>query len=395
MFRRFVGRAGAIFRPWWFLPLMAAQCLCIGAGYVWVVYWKRRPPNHPDALELLSFRDLFIAVDMLMYGALRVAAFHPLFWPGYGRWLARTPWRAPKPLPLGPVHLDLRDAVVVGLAMLAAHGVMYPVAYVPLLFFLCYLAMLCISMQKTAVYESAYLLAFGLGLVVRLFFVEPMVALGVAVALYPVAALGLRKSLDGFPWSKAYLLNERTEQSIWKTRIEFPSVAKIQGNLGWPHSVLQPRRAAGGIRFGDGALISLLAAWWLYCLLWLPDFEEGLRVVAMFIVVSAAMFRFSRYFHNYRPPINIFGRVFTLRWIIPCYDKMLVAPGLTLIVPYLFLRLQHSNFALPLSSTVADCVAVGVALFLAFNVGPAFESWDATGGHRIVPTFKRQTHVEL
>ncbi len=395
MFRRFIGRLGAIFRPWWFLPLMAAQCFVIGAGYVWVVYWKRRPPNHPNALELLSFRDLFIAIDMLMYGALRVTAFHPLFWAGYGRWLARTPWRPPKPLPLGPVHLDLRDAAIVGLAMLATHGVTYPVAYVPLLFFLCYLAMLCISMQMTAVHESAYLLAFGLGLVVRLFFTEPMLALGVAVALYPIAVLGLRKSLDGFPWSKAYLLNERAAQSIWKTRIEFPSLAKIQGNLGWPHSVLQPRGAAGGVRFGDGALISLLAAWWLYALFWEPECADVLAVLAFLIILSAAMFRFSRYFNNYRPPINIFGRIFTLRWIIPRYDKMFVAPALTLVVPYLILRLQRSTFALPLSSTATDCLTAGVALFLALNLGPAFEAWDATGGHRIVPTFKRQTHEEL
>jgi hypothetical protein len=395
MFRRLCGRLGMWYRPWWSIPMIIGVFLVFEGPYLWLVYWKQAPAV--DGRELLRMRDTETFVAMYLYGAYRFASFHPLYWVNYGRWLARTPWRFPKPLPLGPVHLDFRDVFVIGAAMLALHDPFYSVAYVPILFLLGYLLTLTTSLRITGTLDYAYLVAFGLGFV-ALFWHTPWLALGVAAAIYALGILGLRKSLRGFPWDKPYLLNERAETKPSMQNAILMSDQTTQSWLGWPHGVLQPKKPAGGISLTDGTLLSLLFGWWLYAAFANfpgPDGMMFLEAISTAVLVGGPMVRFYNYFKNHRAPISLWGRIFTLRWIVPSFDKAWVAPILALIVPTVFVGIQLRHQLLPFSQTVTLCTAIVCSLILVLNAGPTLEAWDATGANRIVPVFPRQTHDEL
>jgi hypothetical protein len=399
MIRRLLGRLRMIYRPWWLLPAMIVFYLTIESPYAWLIWWKKVPFD--QAQEVVRVRDTIALLGIFLYGAFRVASHHPLFWVNYGRWLARTPWRSPEPLPLGPIHLALRDVAVVAVLMLAMHDPYFSLIRVPLLFFMGYLASLCLSLTLTSTIGFAFALAFGLGLSMRLWSI-PWLALGVAAVLYPMALVGVRRSLAGFPWSKPYLLNlgharkdrARPDQTILSLT--------PQNTLGWPYGVIQPTPAAPVISYRDGTLTSLLVGWWAYAASANAVVDEQLTGMlvssGMMIVMSVAAVRLLRYCGNYRPPISLFGRLLTLCWIIPGYDKVFVAPIGALavflaVIP--FSGVGKTVSSLDVDPRIAIPVTIAASLLIALNVGPTLKTWKCTGSHRIVPTSNRQMFVEI
>ncbi len=80
------------------------------------------------------------------------------------------------------------------------------------------------------------------------------------------------------------------------------------------------------------------------------------------------------------PPISLWGRVRTLRWIIPGYDQIFLAP-LSIFVVETVADLARKHFDL----LVVAPVSVFLTLLIAFNMGPTLRNWHTTGKHRMVP----------
>ena len=70
-----------------------------------------------------------------VYGLGRVVAYHPFYSARYRQWMESVPWQPGMPLPLGPVMLNWRDAVVLVPAALLAEYVSGGSAVLPLLAF--------------------------------------------------------------------------------------------------------------------------------------------------------------------------------------------------------------------------------------------------------------------
>jgi hypothetical protein len=362
----------------------------------WVLTWRLGLPEIRGAFN--PVRGMVVVMACVAYGVYRVLAFHPLFRPAYRSWLTLTPWTSDKPLPLGPLVLVPQDVVVLALMLALRHGaetgvrempIVRPWA-VPFALLIPYLLVHCAAFFGTGLRGTAFVSVFGLGLVIRLSF-NPPVALAAAVAVYLWTWLGIRRELARFPWQ----IPAGWEKlgTALKSGRESPALG-----LGWPFDVLKPK-PADGIRPTDALWVSLLAGWLLYACVIAAPFEHPVdrqgfvsfvfSVACLMSIVS----RFFAYFWHYLPPIGLWGRIRTLRWIVPGYDQIFVAPLAAVLVailaPYGLARMDvPPEIALP--------AVLPLVLWVVLGVGPSLERWRLTGSHRIVPMMMdRQQFIEL
>jgi hypothetical protein len=165
--------------------------------------------------------------------------------------------------------------------------------------------------------------------------------------------------------------------------------------LGWPFDLMRPRPVPSGISYRDGTLISLLAGWWVYAITANPMSDETrmpILAYAMMAPMVAAAVRLGRYCTFYRPPISLWGRLITLRWIVGGYDKVFLAPLGIIATLALVARLW---FLWGLSMQTAALIFVVLGLLIALNAAPTLDDWRLTGSHRIVPMRNRQKLIEL
>jgi hypothetical protein len=315
----------------------------------------------------------------MLYAGFRIGYFHPACNLPYCRWLRTTPWTSSKPLPLGPIHLVLQDGVVVLVMALLAYlqpdlNPLHLIAF----FLGVYLALLALTFRWTGQWACAYAVAFGLGLVVRLWH-HPWAAAAAAVLVYPLAYTGLRHSLANFP--------------SWQEEIGRSLSGQQAGNpprdtLGWPFDRLQPKPPTWtkGISTRDAVLVSLLAGWWLYAVGSLPT-DPGLRLgivetVHFGVIGLLTLGRLVAYCAGARPPIGVWGRLWTLRWIIPGYDKIFIAPLSVVLIAVLFPHLSARHGIEP---EIGFPCSLCLALLAVWNIGPSLLNWHLTGRHRLVP----------
>jgi len=216
--------------------------------------------------------------------------------------------------------------------------------------------------------------------------VEPVAAALVVAMLYLPAYVGLRRSLRRFPWKDS--ARWKHFQARANRRKERPASLR----LGWPFDWVGPKPPEGSIRYRDGLLIALLAGCWLYVGLAVdPNSREAVRICTRFCVVGcfvAVVGRTSIYCFHHRPPINLWGRIATFRWIIPGYDRVLAWPLLAglaaVIVPF-------SLLAMGLPERFAYPVSLSLVLLVVLNGGPTLRRWALTGHHRITPGILQQS----
>ena len=79
------------------------------------------------------------------------------------------------------------------------------------------------------------------------------------------------------------------------------------------------------------------------------------------------------------PPISILGRIFTLRFIVPGYDKIFVAPIIAVAVILLGPFVSFC-FGVPTRYSLPCCLAV--ALLVLLRMPPSLRSWELTGTFR-------------
>ena len=326
---------------------------------------------------------LMLGWACLAYAFFRAASFHPFYDWRYGKWLRTTPWTSSKPLPLGPIHLVWQDGIpLLAIALLAfLQGDLNPLHL--LIFFLAvYLALLALAFWSTGQWAFAYAVAFGLGLVVRLWY-HPWFSAAAAFMLYPVAYAGLRQSLAKFPWDVPWMDDVGRAVSGRGTT----NPAGDESLLGWPFERLRPKwPRETGISTREALLVSLLAGWWLYAGASLCSDPTARRVIVwmalLWAVGCVAVGRFLVYCVGYEAPVSLWGRLWTFRWIIPGYDKVFVAPLAAVVIGSLLPGIAAAH---GLEEVFAVPPALSLALLAGLSIGPSLLDWRLTGQHRLVP----------
>src|SRR5262249_26299220 len=160
--------------------------------------------------------------------------------------------------------------------------------------------------------------------------------------------------------------------------------------LGWPFDCIRPRDVAASISYRDGLMLSLLAGWWVFVVFQRvgSPARVGGDLVLGFICRFARAGRIGTYCWGYAPPISLWGRIFTLRWVIPGYDYVFLAPLLAAGVTGAGISVQ------PLWKAPVE-IAAPVTLALMFIVtltsAPTPERWRLTGKHRLSPVILMAT----
>jgi len=362
-----------------------AFCFLLNQGCRFYAEWNLGAPVGPDHV-VARLNNLLLTFAGLGYGVFRVVGFHPFYRPGYRTWLERTPWTSRTPLPFGPVSLVWEDGFALAtLALLSRVTPGSDPARTLALVLFAYIALLALTMAPTGEQAYAYLLAFGLGLVVRLS-PHAETALAAGMVVYAAGYVGLRRSLARFPWHVEW------QDNLSANSLEQALQRKSEQPCGWPYDQLRPR-AEPRVRVGllDALLISMLVGWWLFAaeaLFTSP--REALGLFAMVVPTGtflAALSRLVGYAQGHAPPLTLWGRLRTFRWIIPNYDQVFVGPLLTLVMAPLSIVLFYwmglrANAFLPITSALV--------LFTALAAPPRLRRWKLTGSHRIVPAITNQ-----
>lgn len=364
-FRRFLMGAAA-----WLLVISLAYLTIEGV----LIYLER--------LGGIDFRDArlrmggaILLIGCIAHGAARVISAHPAFDTDYRSWLMAVPWTNRKPLPFEPVEIVWNDAVVVVVFMLLSR--LLPVSIAPWLvvaWLLANLAMLGVSFFLTRTTEFCYLTLLGLGFAV-LMIRQPYVAIAILAATYAIAYLGIRRALDAFPWEPRKIPDLSTNVH---------ELVGPRGHAGWPYErMLGQVVASRGLSRPDAILVTLLAAFWLYVLSSLLPQGVDRSVPAAFafsmVLWLAPLIRLGAYTTGYEAPLSLFGRVATLRLIIPRYDVVFVTPLCTGVVGLLVFLGSRPFAPLVIVLPIAAAVVVMVALL----GPPSLRKWRLTGGHKI------------
>ncbi|HEY2159168.1 MAG TPA: hypothetical protein VGH33_26310 [Isosphaeraceae bacterium] len=316
---------------------------------------------------------------MMIYGAYRAMAFHPFFRPGYRKWLETTPWRWGKPLPVGPAHPVVEDAVIVAAAGLPAWlaGDLHPIASYAMAL-VGYLVPLGFTFARTGAWGFQFPLLLGLGLALRLCQGRPAYYGAAVLASYAVAMIGLARSLRRWPWVEI-------ESLAYDPTKGFVVEGK-PGPLGWPYDRLGPRHDPPPRRLDvlDKVLLALLAGWWCYALEHVLG-RDGPLFVRMFVVMNVTWIlsavRLGTTASGYAPPISLFGRIARLRPLIPSYDQVFLAPLAAVFVAAAGPgALEHAG--VPLDLAIPACASVTLMTILL--AGPDRRTWQLTARHRIV-----------
>src|SRR5882724_6063706 len=265
-----------------------------------------------------------------LLGFYRIIAIHPLFQADYRHWLEASAWSARKPLPAGPVHLVWQDAVI--LLLIGVLALRYPEAH-PLdficVFLFTYLMGAVFVLALLQAWALPYAMAFGMGGVV-LAQRNSFAVCAIFLVLYFIAWIELRRTLKDFPWNLG-----RWEVFLRSGSLKSPQRQRL---LGWPFQLLSPDKTTPSMPFHQALLISLLSGWWVY-VHFLSDSQPGDAEVPYWAVVTIGAFcRVVIYCAGHLPPLNLAGRVFRMRWVIPGYDKVFLAPAVVLSIGYVLPR---------------------------------------------------------
>lgn len=387
--------------PTWIIVTLLAWCGVMEGIYGWIGWqwgWQAIQPSFFVA------RDAACLAAAAYLGAYRSVAFHPLFDSEYLNWLALTPWRYDKPLPRGPLHLVPQDALFVGLiAALMLHEPVVPPVLVPLVFLIAYYLILSVSLWWADLRHAGYGLSALVGLVIVTAYQSPPAALGLAGLCYILVYAAIRHSLAAFPWTARSAALRKGIARQWQVlsaghrqhgtvslNLEFPET-----EVHWPFNQLHALQRPPFFQKDDRLAIALLTGWWTWVLFSSPGGELFAVAMGPMLYVSllgfVIMARLSTYCLNVRPPISLWGRIATLRWIIPGYDRVYLTPlatlGLGIVFPIALAQLQ-------LAPSLVLGLSIPPFLIAALLGGPSLSQWRLTSPARLVPGVRNQQLVE-
>jgi hypothetical protein len=328
-------------------------------------------------------REAIVMGALILYAGFRVLAFHPFFRDDYRTWLSFTPWRRGLPLPLGPLPVSGQDLLVVALLLVLMYHADWQLRCGMIAVFLCLIAgLLACSFVFTRQQKSAFIIGYGLAGVVWLGWETPHLALALSLLLFLFARSQLGPSLDQFPWEEWQ--QKRKAAKSWFNKA-FKQQTASQSHfldLGWPYDYLSPKRQNEMPTPQKLLLIGMVMSWVSACLAG-PHGERLAGFVATFLAFGGTglcVQRVSYYVWSHVSPINLWGRLFTFRWIIPSYDAAFVplaAFPLTALCLFLFVW----DLQMPLIHAIP--LSTGVFLYIVFVTSPRLEKWRLTSAAQL------------
>lgn len=354
--------------------LAAIATLCLSpflATTAWsLVAGSKRPP-----LSLLF-------TGCAIYGLLRVVVYHPIFRSGYLSWLQTTHWSVRDPLPFGRVLPGWQDAVVISAGCLLLHrydpqwlGFATAIGYLfPMQFAL-------MQADRKAAARCQVLLAgccvAGWGNVWWMWLsLFAMLAIAMKTHRSVLARLPRLKPIESQP--------SRPAAVCWP----FPQLApfhRMRGN--WWMAETVPRR--------DALILSGLMGWCIGAIALVFErfgFEtftfydfytvQQLVTVPIGFSIVCAVARTVRYCLYHRSPLGPIARVVLGRPLIPEFDVVFVAPLLTVCLTG---SLAHAGVFLQAPISIVYGLCGCLAMLCTIGIGPTYEAWCFTGGHRLDP----------
>lgn len=393
------GRVRQILPPFTHLTLILLGIAAL--EIIWFLVERVQGPGQASE-RLIYIRDHVILCLVAGFAIFRVAAYHPLLRPEYREWLKITPWRRGMPLPLGPVHPTLADALIVGaLAMLLADprpliGGPFvrpgPVAAVVVYFMVHAMAVstvVWLTSPRSFAYASWFLLAGAL----QIKFWSPAAAVAGLAGGWLAALAGLHQSWSAFPWDETVDWGTRLKNRWLAMQNQKSGMIDDQSapdrvapsELGWPFSAMSPWVPPRRMGKPEKLLLAALFGWWMRAVMVQFPSEDlaigaGMMVVGYGTVILA-MVRLGLNGGNHASPIGFWGRVLTFRWIIPKYDQVFVAPILILATAAAVgLSCKYLLNLVP--ATIFPITAVA-ALWCFLLIGPDPVRWKLTAPARL------------
>jgi hypothetical protein len=366
----------------------------LGYGVIQGLDWLLRILFDGNVRDL---RDAYVLLVIVAFGVFRVVGFHPIFRPKYRKWLMLTPWDYRQPLPLGPLYLLPQDLLVIAVATLGAYDSQSPVVAIPTVFLLTNSLVLIASLWFSKPGISAYLLLFAPGFVVRLWNWNPVASFVAAAVSCVWAQLDVQRSLAEFPWDdqlkKFGWLQRQLKNPRGRSNPDQPHELQPM-ELSWQFRLLHPKYDAPSIPSWLVPACIALAVWYYYVLLSGVEESEVFKLGLLlygYICFSAITIRLFLYCWHYWSPISPWGRLWTLRWIIPNYDQVFIAPLMgflgTIGLPWLMAKTEvNPLIGLP--------ICLSLVLLIIGCTGPSLRRWRLTGNYRLWPGFVQPASVE-
>jgi hypothetical protein len=338
------------------------------------------PGDNPPPRRCL----IVAAIALAVY---RVAGFHPYFRTNYLRWLKSTPWNVKKPLPLGPVELVPEDALGIGLILLLAATLPEPRSIeIVNIFLFSHMIITIGTFWRTGAAAFGYVALMLLGFV-PLLWSRPWLALALNTGVHLLVHEGLWRSLASFPWDTDGLLSDLT----------MVQTTDANPQSGWFFDRFhRDIGKARGISRTDAVLGCMLGSWWLFVVSSLaPSPQEQIGILIGLVGAVMTMTPLGRlmiYHQGCRPPITLWGRITTFRWIIPGYDQVMIGPICSFLTAPALMCLFWSS---PVPREVVLSVAAGLTVLVALVSPPRLKKWRLTGHHRLVPTLQESQTANL
>jgi hypothetical protein len=359
-------------RRWMVLTFMAAWLLFELCCALLVLAFPLSVRNPFEMEEIRRAGTILVTLPAVVYGIYRVVRFHPSANSRYLAWLKVSPWRAEKPLPLGPVQLVWQDLVVIGAILSIAHWrshteIVYPLAG----FGFAYLGCLTLLLAWTGMIANVVTILFLLPTLL-LRDLHPLMLITILVALVTVALTGFRNSLQKFPWKRDGI----AEADVHSLVTGQPAV-NVPPNAGWPFHVLSPKADFPKVSLTASVIASASIGWWTYCLL--KRASEPLGPALLLGYPLPALVRYALYNLGVSPPFNYFSRLTTGRLIVPAYDRVFLIPIASLLVGTCGILIVAGAGSW---RTAAEASVTAIVFFILLAGSPTLKNWRLTGKHR-------------
>jgi len=388
--------------PEWCIALLLLVCGLFELVYLWLCWlgnWQIAVGT-----DIFYGRDALCLLAAFFLGLFRISAFHPQFDPDYCNWLWLSPWRDHKPLPKGPLHLTLQDVVLVlGIGGLMYHHNHLPLLFLPLAFLFGYYLALMMSLMWVDLPWLAYALSFITGGTVLAANHSLVLGVEFAAAEYLFAWFCVRYTLRTFPWSaratewrKQAARNRKGLMNGQRAALtQTVDLANPELEAPWPYNRLHPRAPATIISRADRVAIVLLFSWWVFVMFSLVrDKQAAISTGATFymsVLFMCLIGRLSIYLIPCHPPIGLWGRLCTFRWIIPGYDHVFLTPAATLGMA---IGTPLALWELGLPPIVILSLSFIPVLGTTLLGGPRLSRWLLTSHARLSPGIKNQQMFE-
>lgn len=346
----------------------------------------------PDQWQHMVGVRAWVILSLLAWAVWRTWQINPAFQNGYARWLQMTPWTPDRSLPFGTIELMPQDALLLGMASIVFW--MWPQsAYVPLAFLLPYSAILTMLNRAFKQFDAAAA-AIALAVLLPLSFTwrhAPWAPVVIASAAALLATSGWRRGLKAFPWNgQSYTLLPEGQRQVERTAASTWPFVHPWHDLGlgplmtWRQTMMTAALLAwmAAVTIDTMGVFTVLSAGGGVAAEEIRDDKPTWAISVSFMAGSvAAAWRLLRYVTWCAWPIDLAGRWSTGRLLIPGYDKIFLAPTVTLALSATLPRVLLALGTPPSLTTFISIFAVVVA---AIGMGPTLATWRLTGEYRMI-----------